>query len=1484
MKTLKKQIVQRMWALVLTICMVLGLMPTELVKAEEASTATGQFVVATNFDIDEKTHEVKWIAEGEDPIQTPEASWSDGMNFDLGTSRMYFAIETGETVTNVSAGALKSASVEYSKTLKDFENPTETDTYTKLSENERNAYLSIEQATDTYWDEDEEKDVTVEYEDMTCIRFFQEGSYKLTYNESSVYINVTIPQFGFYKDQTASNANFIDGCYEYSSEEKKVTIYAVTNFEDGFNGTEYSLTCTDGNNEPNADITIQEVQKGKIYSLSFQPGEMESEEWINLTLSYKVNGVEDSQYVGVSLVKKNRGLVVIYPDYDEETDKISYPDQPDYTKVVEDQVSGGKFTFYLGYVDDSDNLTQITTLAGITADNGLSIAPATNAEEQSRTDGLFDITPTTAGKHTITYTNGETTSSVTINVVENRIKIYADEACEKELERDEWGTYLWDSDHSEDTIKVYVKITPNDSEKIEGTECESLEGNKSRLDIVSSERSYTITRPEGVIEEEVCIKVSGSKGAEDKFDQEIRLYINFGEDPVFQGIYIDENGNLNGNKNDNNKYFRIVKTGEKLTYKRVKSADGGSAPEDYDFHYNSANHTLTLNNMNISIREGSVISSDFGNTDKLTINLIGENTLQTASGEAIWLNGNTTVTTANGGKLTVTGGEKKEGDCPAAISIGEKCELFSNYADITTKVASEGAIGFSAWGLAYGNNTIKKDDGSQETVAGRIINFGTITGRIGLFDGVCENLVSCNTSYDKPTDHPYIGKAYYFTEDALYPNNMLGTLNNGDWRVVGEYNEDGTPRPSNVWYQWIYKDAVGTVYTEDRKDSVQFLVYPEDSKTGKSEDLLTPDDVASVDDGDTHTFNTDLYAVWLTNGNVTVDGDVILDVACSSAPVEEWLPAEEVTELVSKWTKPEYADKVGSYHEDGATCYVKDDDGVQFQDSSKSSITITGNAGYLSLSDTYQGDVTVNGNINFCALYKEKEFLKDWIYRLQWQFDGSPYYAKDVPYCAVPNGGLVVDNGEFTQKVEDLAFAPDVDLKGAGLYDGTYFVQTEQTKGEGDSTEKVAGTSAVVNDNSLLVNVSKKNGLDKDTYPLVRQADASAEQKIKSHLANSANMVAMDIAVIKQTKNEKDEVTAQVEVEPTGKVNLYFDRLDLSGLKNPALFHIKDNGLVEKIAITTGGGINDPKSVKCETSSFSTYVFAEDQAIINPTPSNPPSGDSGSSLGGGGSAGGSTTTPAGDKKDTDKTDAVTEEKTVTKNEDGTSTEKTVIEGITGATTVTVTANKNADGEVTSAKATVTTTANTSGKSTISAEAVEAIQKAAETKDVELTFSAKDADGNLKYKVKLAAEDLTAGNKLYIYKLDTKTGKYTMVNAKTYLVSEEGSVDISLKKKATYVLFDSADAKVVEKQILATVKPAKKTASVKTGKKTTFKLSSAFDQENVKSVTYTTAKKSVATISKSGKITAKSAGTVVVKAKVTLKNGKTKTIKMTIKVK
>ena len=55
-------------------------------------------------------------------------------------------------------------------------------------------------------------------------------------------------------------------------------------------------------------------------------------------------------------------------------------------------------------------------------------------------------------------------------------------------------------------------------------------------------------------------------------------------------------------------------------------------------------------------------------------------------------------------------------------------------------------------------------------------------------------------------------------------------------------------------------------------------------------------------------------------------------------------------------------------------------------------------------------------------------------------------------------------------------------------------------------------------------------------------------------------------------------------------------------------------------------------------------------------------------------------------------------------------------------------------------------------------------------------------------------------------------------------------------------------------------------------------------DNVKSITYKTSKKSVAAVSKLGKITTNKKGTVTIKAIVTLKNGKKKKVSMTLKVK
>lgn len=52
-------------------------------------------------------------------------------------------------------------------------------------------------------------------------------------------------------------------------------------------------------------------------------------------------------------------------------------------------------------------------------------------------------------------------------------------------------------------------------------------------------------------------------------------------------------------------------------------------------------------------------------------------------------------------------------------------------------------------------------------------------------------------------------------------------------------------------------------------------------------------------------------------------------------------------------------------------------------------------------------------------------------------------------------------------------------------------------------------------------------------------------------------------------------------------------------------------------------------------------------------------------------------------------------------------------------------------------------------------------------------------------------------------------------------------------------------------------------------------------QNVKKITYTTTKKNVVVISKSGEMTAKQKGIVVIQAEVTLKNGTHKTITMTV---
>ena len=230
------------------------------------------------------------------------------------------------------------------------------------------------------------------------------------------------------------------------------------------------------------------------------------------------------------------------------------------------------------------------------------------------------------------------------------------------------------------------------------------------------------------------------------------------------------------------------------------------------------------------------------------------------------------------------------------------------------------------------------------------------------------------------------------------------------------------------------------------------------------------------------------------------------------------------------------------------------------------------------------------------------------------------------------------------------------------------------------------------------------------------------------------------------------------------------------------------------------------------------------------------------------------------------------------------TQTSEIPQIAGSASATVTVEKAADGKIISAEAEVDKKGASSKKgvtATLSGSVVSQITEAAETKSVEISMTV--TAGKKEYTVKADAQDLEAGNKLKVMAIDEKTGNHVLVNAKTYTVSKSGSVKLTLPAGMTYQLMDKKEAAVVEKQILSTVKPKKSTATIAEGKKTTLKLSSKLDVDNVAKITYSSAKKSVATVSKTGTITGKNSGTAVITAKVTLKNGKTKSVKMKITV-
>ena len=367
----------------------------------------------------------------------------------------------------------------------------------------------------------------------------------------------------------------------------------------------------------------------------------------------------------------------------------------------------------------------------------------------------------------------------------------------------------------------------------------------------------------------------------------------------------------------------------------------------------------------------------------------------------------------------------------------------------------------------------------------------------------------------------------------------------------------------------------------------------------------------------------------------------------------------------------------------------------------------------------------------------------------------------------------------------------------------------------------------------------------------------------------------------------------------------------LQGKKNYVVYRYHD-GKAEKL----NAWIDETTGNLCfETDRFSVYAIAVDDETSGGSSSGGGSVSGGGSSAGGGtvsgggsSAGGGTVVNPDNKTEDTKTEVkpdgtrvetktdtvkndqgneVKSETTTIRNADGTVVSVTTTIEIKDAatnTTINMVVKKDAAGEATEAKAEIEAVAaagkNGKAKTTLNADAAEQMIQAAGTKNVTIKQTIRDDKGNTLYTVETDAKNLEAGRKLTL--VEIRDGKQILVT-KTAKVDTNGNFTIRAPK-GEYQLLNETQMKTLRKQILATVKPAKKSVSIIKGKKAAISLSKKLDKENVAKITYRSTKKSVVTITKNGKATGKKKGTAVIEITVVLNDGTKKVIKTKVKVK
>ena len=209
---------------------------------------------------------------------------------------------------------------------------------------------------------------------------------------------------------------------------------------------------------------------------------------------------------------------------------------------------------------------------------------------------------------------------------------------------------------------------------------------------------------------------------------------------------------------------------------------------------------------------------------------------------------------------------------------------------------------------------------------------------------------------------------------------------------------------------------------------------------------------------------------------------------------------------------------------------------------------------------------------------------------------------------------------------------------------------------------------------------------------------------------------------------------------------------------------------------------------------------------------------------------------------------------------------------------------NAAGQNTPTVTVTGTQKNKAIKTTVTADLIKQTMEENNGKHTDVTIRVTDPAGNVSYTLTVNTADIQTGNKLYVCAKDQKTGAYVLVNDKSYTVTKAGNVNFSADSNKDYVLMDQKDMDQVTTKILKTVTLKNKTVQVKKGKQKKVSLAATLNMDNVKSISYQSSNKKVASVSKKGTIKTNRKGTATVRVTVSLNNGKKKVLKLNVKVK